>query len=122
MICTVGTSTSQRFCERDHAIIFDKLKSHAHMWREIGHALGFSEEEMKIIENKPALYQQAPTSYLRELLSQWLQWAPGDYRCSEGHATKESLYAALLQANLGGLARKCKYRILLSPCMIHNHT
>jgi hypothetical protein len=43
---------------------------------------------------------QAPLNYLREMLSQWLQWAPGDGRGSAGFATRESLRAALLRAKL----------------------
>ena len=35
------------------------------------------------------------------MLTQWLQWAPGDDRDSKSFATKESLHAALLKANLG---------------------
>ena len=56
---------------------------------------------MENIENSPMLLMQAPRSFLREMLTQWLQWAPGDGRGSTGFATKESLRAALLQANLG---------------------
>ena len=52
------------------------------------------------------LTQSAPKSYLREMLSQWLQWAPGDGRGSTGYASKKSLRAALLKANLGQLAQQ----------------
>ena len=56
---------------------------------------------MENIENSPKLLMQAPRSFLREMLTQWLQWAPGDGHDSTGFARKESLRAALLQANLG---------------------
>jgi hypothetical protein len=49
---------------------------------------------------------QAPQSFLGEMLSQWLQWASGDGRGSTGFATRESLRAALLRANLGQLAEQ----------------
>jgi hypothetical protein len=52
------------------------------------------------------LLMQAPESYLGAMLSQWLQWAPGDGRGSTGFATRESLHAALLRANLGQLAQQ----------------
>ena len=52
------------------------------------------------------LLMQAPESFLSEMLSQWLQWAPGDGRGSTGFATRESLRAALLRANLGQLAQQ----------------
>ena len=55
----------------------------------------------------PMLHSRGPEGYLGELLSQWLQWAPGDERGSTGFATMESLIAALLKANFGALAEKC---------------
>ena len=67
---------------------------------------------MDLIEYTTRLLLCAPSSYLEELLSQWLQWAPGDGRGSTGYATKESLIAALRQANLGALAKKCKSYLL----------
>ena len=59
-----------------------------------------------IQSNLVLLTQSPPKSFLREMLSQWLQWAPGDGRGSTGYATKESLHAALLRANLGQLAER----------------
>ena len=61
---------------------------------------------MDIIQNTPMLMMQAPKSWLGQMLTQWLQWAPGDGRCSTGFATKESLRAALSKANLGQLAEQ----------------
>jgi hypothetical protein len=59
-----------------------------------------------IQSNLVLLTQSPPNSFLIELLSQWLQWAPGDGRGSTGFATRESLRAALLKANLGQLAHQ----------------
>ena len=59
-----------------------------------------------MIENAPALLIQAPNSYLRRMLTQWLQWDPGDGRGSAGFATRESLHAALLKVNLAQLAEQ----------------
>ena len=61
---------------------------------------------MEIIEMRPMLLKEAPQSWLREMLSQWLQWAPGDRRESTSFATKDSLRTALLNANLGQLAQQ----------------
>ena len=61
---------------------------------------------MENIQSHPALFMQGQEGFLREILSQWLQWAPGDGRGSEGFATRESLRAALLEANLGDLAKQ----------------
>ena len=61
---------------------------------------------MDTIQSSPMLMMQAPNSWLREMLSRWLQWAPGDQRGSEEFATRESLRVALLQANLGQIAQQ----------------
>ena len=61
---------------------------------------------MEIIEMRPMLLKEAPQSWLREMLSQWLQWAPGDRRGSTSFATKESLRTALFNANLGQVAQE----------------
>ena len=64
--------------------------------------MGFLEGELDNLEGNQML--QGPIAYLRKMLSAWLQWAPKDGRDSKGHATKESLVAALLKVNLGQLA------------------
>ena len=70
--------------------------------------MGFSNEEMDTIECTPMLFLRGgPSGYLEQLLSQWLQWAPGDGRGSTGFATRESLIDGLLKADLGGLAEQC---------------
>jgi hypothetical protein len=89
----------------DYSSIYVKLAPHAAKWRDIGKELGFKEGEMNNIQsNLVLLTQTPPKSYLREMLSQWLQWAPGDKRGSTDFATRESLRVALLRANLGQLA------------------
>ena len=42
------------------------------------------------------------------MLSQWLQWAPGDSRGSTSFATLEDLKTALNQAGLGATAHDLK--------------
>ena len=93
--------------DEDHADIYPKLVGHAAKWRDIGRALGFTEGEMNNIQSNQMLVMQGPPeSYLSEMLSRWLQWAPGDGRGSTGYATKESLHAALMSVNLGRLAEQ----------------
>ena len=90
--------------DKDHRWMYEKLEGRAYKWRDIGRAIGFSEAEMGNIQSNPILLLQSPPkSYLREMLSQWLLWAPGDKRGSTGYASKELLRAALLRANLGEL-------------------
>ena len=98
-------AVEMRLSSSDHNNIYTKLKDHAKDWREIGGALGFSEGELDNIQaNHMLMTQSPPTSYLRKMLSQWLQWAPGDERGSIGYATMKSLKSALLKVNLGRLA------------------
>ena len=68
--------------------------------------MGFKEGEMDNIQSRPLLTVLAPNSWLGEMLTQWLEWAPGDGRGSKGFATRYSLHAALLKANLGQLAQQ----------------
>ena len=85
------------------------LAPHAAQWFAIGNALGFQQGELANIQaNVMLITQSPPGSWLREMLAQWLQWAPGDGRGSTGFATKESLRAALLKAGLGATAEKFK--------------
>ena len=90
----------------DHSAIYYKLEGHATKWRDIGRALGFTEGEMDNIQSRPLLMQLAPNSWLGEMLTQWLEWAPGDGRGSTGFATKKALRMALLKTNLGQLAHQ----------------
>ena len=111
-----GTSSSKsdrpqsdrsRLGDNDHTWIYEKLEVRAAKWRDIGRAIGFKQGEMDNIESSPMLLTQSPPqSWLREMLSQWLEWAPGDRRGSTSFATKESLRTALLNANLGQLAQQ----------------
>ena len=43
-------------------------------WNEIGFGLGFTPSELEVIRRNPSLFMSAPTSFLTELLSQWVQW------------------------------------------------
>ena len=90
----------------DYSDLYYKLEQHAAKWRDIGRALGFKEGEMDNIQSRPFLTMLAPNSWLGEMLTQWLQWAPGDGRGSMGFATRDSLRAALLKTNLGQLAQQ----------------
>ena len=66
--------------------------------------LGFMQDEMKNIEANALLLTGSPTSWFTQMLSDWLQWAPGDGRRSTYFATLEKLKDALKQANLGATA------------------
>ena len=94
------------FSDSDHSIIYDKLELHAARWRDIGKEFHFLEEEMDNIQSNTLLLNTAPQSWLREMVTQWLQSAPGDARGSPMIATKEWLCYALLAVNLVKLAEE----------------
>ena len=74
------------------------------MWREIGTELHFTQGELNNIQTNVLLSTGSPTSWLGAMLTQWLEWAPGDIRGSNDFATLETLRNALRQANLGAAA------------------
>lgn len=87
-----------RYSDQDFEGIYIPLCAHAAKWRDIGRSLGFSSSELNVIQSNPVL--TAPSSYLRQMISQWLQWYPGDSRGSTSYATSGMLSAALSKVNL----------------------
>ena len=80
------------------------MKPAAPQWQAIGDALGFSYSDLTIIQNTPMLIPQAPQSYFREMLSQWLNWAPPNHPWP----TIEALGAALQCSGSESLAFQLK--------------
>lgn len=99
-----GCNSDDRLQEAHLPQILTKLNEHASKWREIGTFLGFRPGELNLIESKPLLLTGAPGSWLRELLAEWLQWAPGDVRGSAEYARLSSLKRAVDKAGLGRTA------------------
>ena len=99
---TVDEDSDAVRCNSSHfSHLYAQLSSHAADWSEIGSYLGFSQSELKIISCDPLNLSEAPKGYLRAMLSQWLEWAPGDHRGSKQYATLETLKAAVCKAGLG---------------------
>lgn len=67
------------------------VKSAASRWYDIGIYLGFPDWELKAIQSMPLLLPGGVNGFLREMLSQWLKWAPPKHKLP----TKEWLAAAL---------------------------
>ena len=86
--------------------LLSQLEHCALKWRDIGTNLIFLSNELDIIEGNPTLLQGAPKSWLRAMLEEWLEWAPGDKRGSKSYATLDSLKSALREANLGRTAEE----------------
>lgn len=100
-----------------------ELKTQSTEWKSIAIYLGFTGGELKIIEAKPLLLTSAPTSWLNDMLYEWLQWAPGDVRGSSKFATLEGLRVALDKAGLGGtiIASKICHGLLLDHLTKSRH-
>ena len=87
--------------------LLDQLNVHAAKWRMIGTNLGFRAGELDSIQSMPTLIMQAPASYLNELLTQWLQWAP-DPASKRNYATFGALQSAVRRAGLPRAAAELK--------------
>ena len=68
-----------RLTTKDLHILTSILKAAAPQWQTIGGALGFENDDLIIIQRKPLLFQEGDTGYFREMLSQWLKWAPPNH-------------------------------------------
>ena len=99
--CSKNQQTSQLNVKQHYSILHKQLIKHSDKWTEIASHLGFLPSEIKTIQADPLLFTDAPASWFRTMLEQWLQWAPGDSRGSNGFATLEDLKEALTQAGLG---------------------
>ena len=75
------------------------IHSFSDKWHTIGIGLGFTHSELNQIFGKPIHLTSAPTSYLTELLSQWVQWP------TVNHLTKPTLRALceVLRSSIVGL-------------------
>lgn len=72
-------------------------------WEDLGLHLGFSRSHLKIIPK-----HEAPHGYMREVLSQWLKWAPPSHH----YPTIEKLASALSQIEEKGIASDLSNHIL----------
>ena len=91
---------------QDVSKIIEKLSPNSNKWEEIGERIGFSSLRLQNIRDMPSLFNSAPSSYLRQMLCEWQQWAPGDARGSSSYATLEALVSAVDRAGLGRAAQE----------------
>ena len=104
-VCTPQHTESDIKLEQEHlALLYGQLSEYASNWTEIGIYLGFRNNELDNIEAKPGLFYKGPKGFLHEMLSEWLNWAPGDQRRSKRYATLEALKTAVSRAGLGATA------------------
>ena len=65
--------------EKDLYQLTDTLRAAAPQWRVIGGTLGILDSDLTIIQHTPLLVQEGPLAYFREMLTQWLKWAPPNH-------------------------------------------
>ena len=98
------TDSGTRLEKQHLTLLYGQLSGHASKWREIGIYLKFRNNELDTIAAEPSLYHEGTKGFLREMLSGWLEWAPGDQRGSEQYATLGTLKTAVSSAGLGATA------------------
>ena len=99
-----GSDHGKKSALSDLSTFLCKLNPHASKWREIGTHLGFHQGELDNIEHKPLLLNEGPKAWIREMLREWLEWAPGDSRGSSSSASIECLKCALDKSGLAQTA------------------
>ena len=93
---------------KDLYILTEILRPATPQWKTVGLALGFLDYELATIEHKPSLIPEGPSGYFREMLSQWLKWAPPKH----SSPTLESLAPALQSSGHEDLAVKLRTSFL----------
>ena len=101
-------SVKERLNKCHCSFLIDQLltKNCEAKWRKIGTHLKFQQKELDIIQDKPLLLNDAPTSWLSAMISDWMEWAPGDSRGSTSYANLEDLKSAVSKAGFGVIAEE----------------
>ena len=94
--------------EKDLVNLLDTLKPATPQWKTVGFALGFLDHELIVIERTPMLIPEGLTGYFREMLSQWLKWAPPNH----SSPILEALALALQRSGHEGLAVHLRQKFL----------
>ena len=105
-LCVLGGDTI--LAEQDLHILTEILRPVAPRWRNIGGSLGILDSDLTIIQHNPVLIQEGTTGYLREMLSQWLKWAPPNHPSP----TLETLAVALQKSGDESLAANLNLMVL----------
>ena len=117
-----GTFSETRLTEKQLPTLNRQLKKRATEWWEIGMYLGFCPGELSTTEAHLTLMLSGPPgSWLRALLEEWVQWAPGDSRGSTNFATLEGLKAAPNESGLGATAHDLKVYLCNVGYMLIDH-
>ena len=88
-----------KLTEKEFSKLLELIHTFSSKWELIGVLLGFAPSELENIKSMPSLFMSGPTSFLRELLSRWVQWP------TLSHPTKPTLrvLCTSLRSSLVGL-------------------
>ena len=102
-----------KLTEEEVAKILELILTFSSKWDMIGLKIGFTFSELENIKSMPFLLATAPTSFLKELLSQWVQWPTLRHPT---HPTLRVLCTSLRSSlvGLGSLADKVEREITQS--------
>ena len=75
---------------QDLFILTEILRPVTPQWKTVGLALGFLDYELATIEQMPL---EGPPGYFREMLSQWLKWAPPNHSLPTLESVGSKLWA-----------------------------
>jgi len=94
--------------DKDLFVLLQILKPAAPKWKTIGLALGFLYDQLTVIERKPLLIPEGDSGYIRDMLNQWLKWAPPDH----DWPTVTALATALQSCQLENLAANLREKFI----------
>jgi len=86
--------------DKDLFVLLQILEPATPKWKTIGLALGFLYDQLTVIERKPMLIPEGDSGYIRDMLNQWLKWAPPNHEWP----TVTALATALQSCQLENLA------------------
>ena len=106
----VTSELDVKLTEKELSTLVKLIHTFSSKWDMIGTDLGFAPSEIEHIRSMPLLLATAPASWLKELLSQWVQWP------TLSHPTKptlRALYTSLRSSlvGLGSLADKVEMKV-----------
>ena len=119
-LVAVTNELDVKLSEKEIAMLLELIHTFSSKWEKIGTMLGFAPSELDKIKNTPSLFMSAPASWLKELLSQWVQWP------TLRHPTKPTLRALCTSlrsslVGLGNLANKVEMKMKKSlTCKEYN--
>ena len=70
----MASDAERTLTEDDIATLLNLMHNFSDKWHNIGIGLGFAPSELNQIQSKPSLFMEAPLSFFKQLLRQWVQW------------------------------------------------